>query len=112
MTCLRVRLDPRLKFPSTIERWPSRISQTFKDKLAPRFEYRYLGGVITVMNRIISKWMAAALWVVLSAVLYSASGAAALSPTLAAKLPGLSNSASAGVVIIAFKTQPGSGLTL
>jgi serine protease AprX len=48
----------------------------------------------------------------LSAMTYSAFGAADLSPTLRAKLPKLSNSASAGVVIIAFKTQPGQGLTL
>ena len=47
-----------------------------------------------------------------SAFVFSAYGAAALSPTLKAKLPTLSNSASAGVVIIAFKTQPGQGLTL
>ncbi|HEV7699579.1 MAG TPA: S8 family serine peptidase [Pyrinomonadaceae bacterium] len=62
-------------------------------------------------NRLYRRSFSIALTFVLSAFLYSASGAAALSPTLRSKLPSLTGSQSVGVVIIAFNT-PASGLSL
>jgi serine protease AprX len=61
--------------------------------------------------RLYRRFFSIALTLVLSAFLYSASGAAVLSPTLKAKLPTLGNAQSAGVVIVAFNTTK-SGLSL
>jgi len=52
-----------------------------------------------------------ALTLALSAAVYTASGAATLSPTLKAQLPPLKSTQSVGVVIVAFNT-PSSGLSL
>jgi serine protease AprX len=64
-----------------------------------------------VTSQIFRRFLGVALTLTLSAFLYSAMGAAALSPTLKAKLPTLSSAQSVGVVIVAFNT-PKSGLSL
>ncbi|HTH51183.1 MAG TPA: S8 family serine peptidase, partial [Pyrinomonadaceae bacterium] len=62
-------------------------------------------------SHIFRRFLGLALTLTLSAFVYSAMGAAALSPALKAKLPTLSNTNSVGVVIVAFNT-PKSGLSL